>query len=88
MSEPPKGKEYVQIDLRKPGAPAILWQIDEDEEPACVVAEIFTGSIHVEIKADEHDLERLIQAILQKRVELAKHLAFQRGAARAMRRRK
>ena len=88
MAEPRKGKEYVQIDLRKAGSPPIVFMLDEDEEPACVVMQIFSGSVHVEIKADERALEMVYQAILQKRIELAKHLAAERGAARAMRRRK
>ena len=88
MSEPRKGKEFAQIDLRKPGAPPLLIIIDDEEEPACMVAELFTGAVHLEIKADEKALDLLIHTLHQKRIELAKHLAFQRGAARAMRRKR
>lgn len=88
MADNPKGKEYVQIDLREPGPSPFVYMVDEDEEPACVVMQIFAGSVHVEMKADERALDRLLQEIMQKRIELSTELAFRRRSARVVRRKK
>lgn len=90
MSEPQSGKIYVPVDLRRMNAvkAPIVFQIDDEEEPPCVVMGIFSGPAHVEIKLDEQALEFLQNGIMKQRIELGVELTQARRAARALRRKK
>lgn len=90
MAEPHRGKIYVPIDLRnlKKGHEPFIFRLDEDEEPPCTVLEIFDNQAHIEIKLDERALDVLFDANVKNRIELSKHLAFRRGAAGAIRRKR
>lgn len=89
-SEPRSGKIYVPIDLRKMdrAKTPFVFRMDEEEEPPCMVLEIFSGQAHVEINLDETALDNLFDLILKNRIELSKRLSFLRGAASTVRRKK
>jgi len=85
MSEAPK--IFIPLDFRghkKTSQPFVL-TIDTDEEPPCIRMDTFSAGVHISTKMDEPTLDALFDLITGLRLELAKRVSFQKGAANAMR---
>lgn len=87
MSE---GKIFIPLDFREipKGKEPIVFRFDDDDDPICVTMELFTGSAHVQMKLGDASLDLLFDKILENRLELAKKIAFRKGAARGARSRR
>ena len=81
-------KVFVPLDLRgnrKEREPFVL-ALDKDEEPACVRLDIFTDTVHLQVKLDHPAMELLVEKMIATRLQLAERRAYQKGAAHAARR--
>jgi hypothetical protein len=86
MSE--QGRAYIPVDLRgaKKLEKSILVGIDDDAEPKCVSMQLYTDTLNIDIRLDESALDALFDHLLKMRLQLARDLSFQKGAAHASRR--
>jgi hypothetical protein len=87
---PDPARSFIPLDLRnlKKNQEPFLLTMDEDEEPVCTTLEIFNEHTHLSIKLDERALQLMFDRVSKMAVELGKHLAFQKGAANALRKRR
>jgi hypothetical protein len=84
----PEGKVFVPLDLRgfRKEREPIAIAIDDEEEPLCVRLDVFTDTVHAQVKLDEAAMELLFEKVVAMRIELAERIAYQKGAAHAARR--
>jgi hypothetical protein len=84
----PDGKVYVPLDLRgfRKEREPIAFTLDEEEEPVCVTLDVFTDSVHAQVKLDDAAMDLLFEKVIQMRLQLTERRAFQKGAAHGARR--
>ena len=87
---PDHGRSFIPLDLRnlKKNQEPFLMTLDEDEEPLCTTLEIFNDRTHISIKMDERTLQLMFDRVSRMTLELGKRLAFQKGAASALRKKR
>lgn len=85
MSE---AKVFVPLDLRghRKEREPIAIALDDEEEPLCVCLDIFTDSVHAQVKLDDAAMELLFEKVIAMRLQLTEKIAYQKGAAHAARR--
>jgi len=88
MSEKPK--IFIPLDFRghKKATQPFVLTLDTDEEPPCIRMDTFTNNVHVSSKMDESTLDALFDQITALRLELAKKVSYQKGAATALRKKR
>jgi len=87
MSE---AKIFIPLDFRKlkAGHEPFILAVDEEEEPKCARLDLFTESVHVQVKIDEVVLRDMSDRFLAALIEITKARAFEKGAAHALRSKK